>query len=50
MPPDLQHILQRAGSAFDVSPRAGELYLDLDELPASADEILRQHPSFQDDE
>ena len=28
----------------------GDLSLDLDELPESAAEILRQHPSFQDDD
>ncbi len=37
-------------AAKSLSKREGGLELELDELPASAAEILRQHPSFQDDD
>jgi hypothetical protein len=37
-------------AAESLSKREGGLELELDNLPASASKILRQHPSFQDDE
>ena len=37
-------------AAESLSKHKGELSIDLDELPESAAEILRQHPSFQDDD
>ena len=37
-------------AAESLSKHEGYLSLDLDELPASAAEILRQHHSFQDDD
>ena len=35
-------------AAESLSKHKGEVYLELDALPESAAEILRQHPSFQD--
>ena len=37
-------------AAESLSKHVDPLHLDLDELPESAAEILRQHPSFQDDD
>ena len=37
-------------AAESLSRHEGKLYLRLNNLPASAAEILRQHPSFQGDE
>ena len=37
-------------AAESLSTHEGRLAMDLDELPESAAEILRQHPSFQDDD
>ena len=37
-------------AAESLSKHEGSLSLDLDELPDSAAEILRQHPSFQEDD
>ena len=37
-------------AAQSLAAHQGDLGLELDEFPESAAEILRQHPSFQDDE
>ena len=37
-------------AAQSLAAHQGDLGLELDELPDSAAEILRQHPSFQDDD
>ena len=37
-------------AAGNLVKHEGSLYLDLDALPESAAEILRQHPSYRDDE
>ena len=37
-------------AAESLSKHEGKIVLDLDDLPTSVVEILRQHPIFQDDE